>query len=186
VNSANEDRPVTAENLFHHPALQVHRLPPAAWWQLACSRRRQPESASSRLSAVLGHLGPTRPNTLAGAEAGPLLLWDGPGRWLLRGPWQPPSPLEGVDAVDISHSLEGVRVSGDLATSLVATGCALDLDDETLAAPACARSLYQHLPLLLLRLRPAEMELYVPASYLPELVQALTGAAAALAALEER
>lgn len=186
MSSLYEHGSMTAETLFRHPALHLQRLPPADWWQLACSRRRQLESLSKRLSAVLGHLVPTRPQTLAGAGAGTLLLWDGPGRWLLRGPWQPPPGLEGIEAVDISHSLAGVRVSGDLAAALLATGCPLDLEAESLAAPACARSLYLHLPLLLLRLRPAELELHVPASYLAELVHGLTGAAAALTALADR
>jgi len=170
--------------LIAHAALELCALQPVRWLQLAWDRRHALEAFSASLSSVLGHLVPLRPNTVSGHPDGPLILWDGPGRWLVRGGGEDlPGRLQDADLVDISDSMTGLKVSGKLALELIASGCPLDMDEERLAAPACARSMYQHIPLLLFRDGETSMDLYVPASYRLEFADALATAARALLAL---
>jgi heterotetrameric sarcosine oxidase gamma subunit len=173
-----------AAPLIAHAALELRALQPVRWLQLAWNRRQALEAFSSRLSSVLGHLVPLRPNTVSGHPDGPLILWDGPGRWLVRGAGEDlPRKLQDTDLVDISDSLSGFNVSGELALELIASGCPLDMDEQRLEAPACARSMYQHVPLLLFRDGETSIDLYVPASFRLAFAEALTTAARALIAL---
>jgi len=173
-----------APSLVTHAHLQVDLLEPVRWLQLAWDRRSALDTFSTRLSQLLGQLVPLRPNTVSGDPHGPLILWDGPGRWLIRGgPDELPARLRDCSQVNVSDSLVGIRVSGSLAQQLIATGCPLDLEVECLRSPACARSLYQHIPLLLFRHGDSGIDLYVPVSFGQEFIDILTRSACAVIAL---
>jgi sarcosine oxidase gamma subunit len=143
-------------------------------------------SALARLASALGGDPGPEVGDVRCLTDGPDILTDGPRRWLLR--YAPdaarPGDIPGITVTDMSDSMLGVRVHGALALELLATGCPLDLASPEAAPVSCARSVFQHLPLLVHRLDPKTMDLYVPRSYISDFQDALLAAAHAIVALQ--
>ncbi|MCJ7558930.1 MAG: hypothetical protein MUP90_18740 [Gammaproteobacteria bacterium] len=174
---------VPVVDLFTSPGLVLASTPLQAWLHL-CSRAPAAQAARA-IANSLGVAPGARVGSVSTLPGKADILTDGPGRWLLRYPFNTCLPKEiALCAVtDISDAMLGIRVSGDLALDLVASGCPLDLAGAGAAHPACARSLFHHIPLLLHRLEAQTLDLFVPRSYLPAFQHALLEAARGLVAL---
>lgn len=172
----------SAVEIFHSPGLVLEAAPLEAWIQI--SSRAPAAHAAKAIATSLGQEPGLRVGSVCGTPGSPAILTDGPGRWLIRYPRDSrlPTDIALCALTDISDSLLGVRARGPLALALLATGCPLDLDASGAAHPACARSLFHHIPLLLHRLGEQTLDLFVPRSYLAEFEHALLVAAHGLSA----
>jgi sarcosine oxidase gamma subunit len=169
------------DSTLRTPDLTVEPAAPAGW--LRISSRLPARQAAAAITGRLGQEPGPGVGDVRRLEAGGYLLSDGPGRWLLR--FEPGiSPLRDIPGCavnDVSDSFMGMRILGGLALELLATGCPLDPAGLASTRPACSRSLFQHIPLLLVRLEAEVLDLYVPRSYTREFRHALmTGARAIL------
>jgi len=113
-------------------------------------------------------------------------LWLGPDEWLLIGP-PPPSgfaaglaeALEGLahSLVDVSHRQSALAVSGPQATTLLAAGCALDLDASAFPVGMCTRTMLAKAEIVLWRTEPQVFRLEVWRSFVAYVSQFLGEAA---------
>lgn len=102
---------------------------------------------------------PVAPNTTA-RSAALTAFWLGPGSWLLVAE-KPGSPLTGfIDKrvalnraggalFDLSASRVAYQIAGEHATSVLASGCPLDLHPRTFRAGDCAQSVFGRVNTLL-------------------------------------
>lgn len=167
-------------SLRQHPDLVLEVLPRFHWWQFS---GRGPGAGALLAGMLALESAPAVGELLI---AGPVtVLGDGPGRWLIRQPREAAAPLApaGGALTDLSDSLWGVCARGTLATELLACGCPLDLGGPDTPPPGGARSLFHHLPLLVLHTRAGSLDLLVPRSYRADFAHALTTAADHLLAL---
>ena len=173
---------VAAAELFTSSALVLESAPLQAW--LRISSRAPTAQAVRAIAHSLGVAPGALVGSVSNTPGAAAILTDGPRHWLLRDSVNASLPKEIAlcALTDISDSMLGVRVSGELALDLVATGCPLDLASPFSAHPACARSLFHHIPLLLHRLEAQTLDLFVPRSYLPAFQHALLEAARGLVA----
>ncbi len=114
-------------------------------------------------------------------------LWLGPDEWLLIGPQPPPSgfaaglaeALEGLahSLVDVSHRQSALAVSGPQATTLLAAGCALDLDASAFPVDMCTRTMLAKAEIVLWRTEPQVFRLEVWRSFVAYVSQFLGEAA---------
>lgn len=171
-----------ATELFNSPGLVLETVPVQAW--LRISSRAPAVQAAKAIATSLGVEPDLRVGRVSGIPDSPVILTDGPARWLIRYPVDSrlPTDIALCAVTDISDSMSGVRVRGDLALELIASGCPLQLDAPGAVQPACARSLFHHIPLLLHRLESHTLDLFVPRSYLPEFQAALLVAARGISA----
>ena len=177
-----DQAPVTAEEFFNSPGLVLESAPLQAW--LRISSRAPAARAARAIATSLGVEPGARVGSASGMPGWPTLLTDGPGRWLARYPVNTrlPTSIDLCALTEISDSMPGIRARGALALDLLATGCPLDLAEPLDAHPACARSLFHHIPLLVHRLEAQTLDLFVPRSYLPAFQHALLEAARGLVA----
>lgn len=125
--------------------------------------RGEPRAAASEGSFPL----PSAPNTSIGVSGGDV-LWLGPDEWLLSTDCSVPELLAcwHGEATDVSHGCCVIRIGGDAARDLFATGISLDLHPRAFAPGACARTRYDGVGVLLHCLRRVNcFDFYVPRSY---------------------
>lgn len=127
---------------------------------------------------------PRSPNTVLAVPGGQL-LWLGPDEWLLIGESSIPEILDNWDgaATDVSHGRCVLRIGGNMARELLASGISLDLDSEAFPPGTCAQTHYAGVGVLLVRLndderKDARFDLYIPRSYALHLWEMLRHAAA--------
>jgi sarcosine oxidase subunit gamma len=111
----------------------------------------------------------------ANASGDRAALWLGPDEWLLLAPVAEggelerslEAALEGLphSVVDVSHRQTAFGVSGPEATTLLACGCPLDLDEQAFAVGMCTRTLLAKAEVVLWRTAPATFRLEVWRSY---------------------
>lgn len=122
---------------------------------------------------------PSAPNTSIGAPGGDV-LWLGPNEWLLSTERPVPALLARWhgEATDVSHGRCVLRIGGDAARGLLATGVSLDLHPRAFAPGACAQTRFGGVGVLLHRLRGGEcFDCYVARSYAPHAWEMLRTAA---------
>jgi len=178
-----DQAPVPAVELFNSSGLVLESAPLQTW--LRISSRAPAAQAARAIAHSLGVAPGARVGSVSTISDVAAILTDGPRQWLLRDSinTRPPREIALCALTDISDSMLGVRVNGELALDLVATGCPLDLAGTVNAYTDCARSLFHHIPLLLHRLEARTLDLFVPRSYLPAFQHTLLEAARDLAAL---
>jgi sarcosine oxidase subunit gamma len=144
-------------------------LPPAARFIL-----RGAAAVSAAAGRVLGVEVPTVA-CRANASGDRAALWLGPDEWLLLAPVAGGSELErslgaalaGLphSLVDVSHRQTAFAVSGSEAATLLASGCALDLDEQAFPVGMCTRTMLAKAEVVLWRTAPASFRLEVWRSY---------------------
>ncbi|SFB43197.1 sarcosine oxidase subunit gamma [Amycolatopsis marina] len=123
--------------------------------------RATPDGAAfTAIRAALGVALPRTPNTVTRTED-LLAMWLGPDEWLVLGPATQQDHLEKLvrhavgeefgTVTDVSAQRTVLRVSGPMATDLLAGGCALDLDAGVFTDGHCAQTLLAKAPVLLAR-----------------------------------
>jgi sarcosine oxidase subunit gamma len=132
---------------------------------------------AARLSKYFGLTITPTPNRAA--AAGDLtVLWHGPGQWLIvRAPVATPLADElvallGEDTavVDLGHARTVLRVAGEGARDVLATGTSIDLRPAQFAPGACALTTLGKIGALLHAVAPATIDVYVARSYAQALV----------------
>ena len=144
-------------------------LPPATRYTL-----RGAAEVSAAAGRVFGVELPTvacRANA-AGERAA---LWLGPDEWLLLAPAADGDTLERSlsaalerlphSLVDVSHRQMAFAVSGPEATTLLASGCPLDLDERTFPVGMCTRTMLAKAEVVLWRTAPMRFRLEVWRSF---------------------
>jgi sarcosine oxidase, subunit gamma len=113
-------------------------------------------------------------------------LWQGPDEWLILGAESDAAlgtdlsaALAGVphSLVDVSHRQVGLSVSGPAATTLLASGIALDLDERTFPVNMCTRTMLAKAEVVLWRTAPQVFRLEVWRSFVAYVSEYLTEAA---------
>ncbi|MGH8253648.1 MAG: sarcosine oxidase subunit gamma [Steroidobacteraceae bacterium] len=104
-------------------------------------------------------------------------LWLGPDEQLLVGPHAAHAQLaprlapalDGIahSLVDVSHRQAAIELTGDAATTLLATGCPLDLDASVAPVGFCTRTVYAKAEVVLWRQAPQQFQLQAWRSFLP-------------------
>jgi len=135
---------------------------------------------------------PLTPNTSSVAERW-LALWLGPRSWLLlerAGAAAPSTPVDfdatrdvlnagGGALFDVSAARAAITLRGDGATTVLASGCPLDLDARAFQAGHCAQSVFGHVNVLLYRHPQSDaFTVWVATSLAVDLWHALCAAAA--------
>jgi sarcosine oxidase, subunit gamma len=118
---------------------------------------------------------------LAGERAA---LWLGPDEWLLLAPATDPcdalpAALAGAphSLVDVSHRQTGFCVVGPHAPTLLAAGCALDLEERAFPVGMCTRTMCAKAEIVLWRPAPEVFRVEVWRSFASYLTQFLAEAA---------
>ena len=151
-------------------------LPPACRWVL----RGGPEVRAAAQDA-LGFAVPAQA-CRAGGSGEPAALWLGPDEWLLLA-----APCEAGLAtrleralehlphslVDISHRQVALLVHGAWASTLLGSGCPLDLDLQAFPVGTCTRTVLAKAEVVLWRTAPAQFRLEVWRSFAPYVTQFL-------------
>ena len=126
---------------------------------------------------MLGVHLPITPNTTAAAAA-LLAIWLGPDEWLLLAECQESGPLvaelqaeladHAASVVDISGGQTVMRLRGASTRSVLARGCALDLDPLAFPPGACAQTLLARAQVLLVAVDSAPtIDVIVRRSFAP-------------------
>jgi sarcosine oxidase subunit gamma len=144
-------------------------LPPAARFIL-----RGTAEVSTAAGRVLGFEVPTVA-CRAGAAGERAALWLGPDEWLLIAPVAEGDALQRGLAtaltdlphslVDVSHRQTALTVSGPGATTLLASGCLLDLDERAFPVGMCTRTMLARAEVVLWRTAPERFRLEVWRSF---------------------
>jgi sarcosine oxidase, subunit gamma len=157
----------------------VHVLHPARRFVL-----RGDESARAAAERALGTSVPTIA-CRAGSQGARAALWLGPDEWLLitgaddaDAQMRLENELSGRahSLVDVSHRQVALAVTGADATLLLASGCALELDERAFPVGMCTRTMLGKAEVLLWRTGPAEFRLEVWRSFAPYVTQFLAEA----------
>ena len=160
--------------------LWLRLLPPACRWVL-----RGDEAVRGASEEALG-LGVPREACRAALNGERAALWLGPDEWLLIAAAEQSglaSRLERALAatphslVDVSHRQVGLLVHGAHATTLLASGCPLDLDERAFPVGMCTRTMLAKAEVVLWRTAPQEFRLEVWRSFAPYVTQYLDEAA---------
>jgi len=124
--------------------------------------RLTPEEAAKRMD-VLGFDVTRAVNTAAGpetlaTETPHASLRLGPDEWMLIGELPAAAPTEagGAKLVDISHRDVAFELGGRAVRDVLATGIALDLDDEAFAVGTATRTLFAKAEIVLVRCSDVE------------------------------
>jgi sarcosine oxidase subunit gamma len=122
---------------------------------------------------------PTTPNTWVARGDG-RAIWLGPDEWLVTSPSLRPQELADAvaGAVDVSGQRTTLRLAGEHARTVLATGCALDLHPRAFPAGSAAQTLLGLAGVVLLALDGTEYEILVRSSYARYLADWLLDAAA--------
>jgi sarcosine oxidase subunit gamma len=147
----------------------VDALPPAARFIL-----RGTAEVSYAAGAVLAvELPATACRASAAAERA--ALWLGPDEWLLIAPMAEGDALQRAlstalehlphSLVDVSQRQTALTVSGPHATTLLASGCLLDLDERAFPVGMCTRTLLAKAEVVLWRIAPDSFRLEVWRSF---------------------
>jgi len=122
-------------------------------------------------------------------EAGRAALWLGPDEWLLIAPEAESvalaASLEAALAhlphslVDVSHRQSACELRGPQATTLLAAGCPLDLDEGAFPVEMCTRTVLAKAEVVLWRRAPQRFRLEVARSFVAYVSQFLAEAARA-------
>ncbi len=122
----------------------------------------------------------------AGTSGERAALWLGPDEWLLIAPEGQQGlsdrlarALEGRahSLVEVSHRQVGLLVHGDAATTLLASGCPLDLAERAFPVGMCTRTVLAKAEVVLWRTGPGEFRLEVWRSFAPYVTQFLAESA---------
>jgi len=102
-------------------------------------------------------------------------LWLGPDEWLLIAPVADGDALQRAlsaalghlphSLVDVSHRQTAFTVSGPHATTLLASGCLLDLDERAFPVGMCTRTVLAKAEVVLWRIAPESFRLEVWRSF---------------------
>jgi sarcosine oxidase subunit gamma len=153
--------PVTGDGIC------ISLAPPMSRFSL---RARQPQALETLLGVpVPGKIGTTR-NGIACL---------GPDEWLLRAAAGTQLPMGHglpVSVVDVSERAIGIVVEGPSAAALLMTGCPLDLN--AFAVGRAARTIFETVEIILIRVNEDRFEVEVWRSFAPWLWTALSAAAA--------
>lgn len=149
--------------------LRVAALPPEARFVF-----RGGAEAAMRAGGAFGLALPMTP-CRATADATRAALWLGPDEWLLLAP---PETEDGIARdiaaalADLPHALvcvsdrhAALTISGPRAETLLAAGCALDLDPRAFPPGMCTRSLLAKAEIVLWRHRPTSFRLEIRRSF---------------------
>jgi sarcosine oxidase subunit gamma len=137
---------------------------------------RGPEGAVQAMTEAFGISLP-REACRASIAADRAALWLGPDEWLLLAP---PAALESIAAeaaervselpyslVDVSHRQTALRISGRLATMVLAGGNPLDLDVSAFPVGMCVRTVLAKAEIVLWRTAPESFHIEVWRSFAP-------------------
>jgi len=174
--------PLTA-SVIDSPALQLSR---GRWITALRMKSWQPEHRRGAKPIQVGELTlPRRPGaTLKGAVR---VLCVAPGEWLILAHTpateiierlQPRLFPQGLTFTDWSDAFATFVIEGDLARTLLAKGCGLDLHPESFPDGRCARTRFAQLPVILDCVRESTFELSATRSYSNYLQTWLVDAAA--------
>ena len=138
------------------------------WFELAhVATRGNPAAAAEALSSCLGvAIGP-QPNAVAERADGLVVLWFGPGRWLVHAP-EPggvPTTVDGCVVTDLSDSRRILRLAGPRVRDYLARSCPLDLDESSMPPGSVALTQFDRFSVLLHRRDTETFDLYVERSY---------------------
>ena len=160
--------------------LWLRLLPSACRWVL-----RGDESVRSAAEAALGLPIPAQA-CRAGTSGERAALWLGPDEWLLIAP----DGQEGLGArvgralegrphslVEVSHRQVGLLVHGNEATTLLASGCPLDLAEQAFPVGMCTRTVLAKAEVVLWRTGASEFRLEVWRSFAPYVARYLAESA---------
>ncbi|MFF7983682.1 sarcosine oxidase subunit gamma [Streptomyces sp. NPDC007901] len=149
--------------------------------------RLEPGGTAAR--AVESCLGVTLPGPLRAEQSGDVeVLWMGPDEWLLIAPEGRQDDLLArlrsaigdafATVTDVSAQRTTLALSGDLVRTVLAQGCALDLDPRITPSGSCPTTLLAQAPVTLLVRgeTPCDLRLLVRASFAPYLAAWLTDA----------
>ena len=116
-------------------------------------------------------------------------LWLGPDEWLLIAPEAEGAALTGAletaladfphSLVDVSHRQSACELRGPQATTLLAAGCPLDLDESAFPIGMCTRTVLAKAEVVLWRRAPQTFRLEVARSFVAYVSQFLAEAARA-------
>ena len=129
--------------------------------------RGNPATAAAALASCLGiDVGPS-PNAVAERADGLIVLWFGPGRWLIHapGPGGVPRHVEGCAVTDLSDSRRIFRLSGGGVCDYLARSCPLDLDQSAMPPGSAAMTQFDRFSVLLHRRDIETFDLYLERSY---------------------
>jgi sarcosine oxidase subunit gamma len=129
--------------------------------------RGDTQGVAAALAATLGVAVRPDANSVAETADGIVVLWFGPGRWLLRAP-QPgwlPDAIDGCTATDLSDSRRIFRLSGAGVCDYLSRSCPLDLDATSTSPGSCALTQFDRFSVLLHRRAQQVFDLYVERSY---------------------
>lgn len=129
-------------------------------------------ATAERLSEYFGLTVTPAPNCAA-AAGDVAVLWHGPGQWLIvRAPaaTQLADELvallgEDTAVVDLGHARTVLRIEGEGARDLLATGTSIDLRPAQFAPGACALTALGKIGVLLHAVAPDTIDVYVARSY---------------------
>jgi sarcosine oxidase, subunit gamma len=148
-----------------HRAAVLRLLPPRALVRLQLS----PRSGGTDSICILGTSLPLECGRSLGAD--PLACWLAPCSWLLISPSINAAALRDAAraacsgrlcaAVELSDSLIGLELAGPAARTLLARGCALDLDPRGFGPGQCTRVRWAQLAVLLRSISTERYELLV-------------------------
>jgi sarcosine oxidase subunit gamma len=137
---------------------------------------RGPEGAAQAMTEAFGISLP-REVCRASVAADRAALWLGPDEWLLLAP---PGALENIageaaerigarpySLVDVSHRQTALRLSGRLATTVLAGGNPLDLDAAAFPVGMCTRTVLAKAEIVLWRTAPDDFHIEVWRSFAP-------------------
>ena len=138
------------------------------WFELAhVATRGNPATAAAALSSCLGvDIGP-QPNAVAERADGLVVLWFGPGRWLVHAP-EPggvPQAVDGCVVTDLSDSRRILRLAGLGVCDYLTQSCPLDLDESAMPPGSVALTQFDRFSVLLHRRDAETFDLYVERSY---------------------
>ena len=102
-------------------------------------------------------------------------MWLGPDEWLLIAPATDGDALERSlcaalghlphSLVEVSHRQTAFALSGPFATTLLASGCPLDLDERAFPVGMCTRTMFAKAEVVLWRTAPSTFRLEVWRSF---------------------
>ena len=138
------------------------------WFELVhVASRGNPATTAATLSSCLGvDIGP-QPNAVAERADGLVVLWFGPGRWLVHAP-EPggaPRTVDGCVVTDLSDSRRILRLAGPGVCDYLAQSCPLDLDESAMPPGSVALTQFDRFSVLLHRRNVETFDLYVERSF---------------------
>jgi sarcosine oxidase subunit gamma len=128
------------------------------------------ERAATSIGTALG--APTGRNGVA-ISGDSVVLWTGPGRWLIVEPESRDLPSLLTDhcssdvaaITDLSHARAALRVEGPKTRALLSKLCTLDVDPAVFSVGTCAQSQFGHIGVLLYCRAEDGFDVFVPRGF---------------------